>query len=43
MRGGVGSGRVKTGYEVGGWGERHGALNDVSALREKDLRNYFGR
>ena len=24
--GGVGSGRVGTGYEVGGWGERHGAF-----------------
>ena len=24
--GGVGSGSVGTGYEVGGWGERHGAF-----------------
>ena len=24
--GGMESGRVRTGYEVGGWGERHGAL-----------------
>ena len=30
--GGVGCGRVGTGYEVGGWGERHGALNDERAL-----------
>ena len=27
--GGVGSGRAGTGYEVGGWGERHGALGVV--------------
>ena len=28
----VGSGCAGTGYEVGGWGERHGALNDERAL-----------
>ena len=30
--GGMGSGRVGTGYEVGGWGERHGALGGERAL-----------
>ena len=32
---------VGTGYEVGGWGERHGALNGGRALRERDLLGEF--